>query len=135
MFRPLDQASRGDILIEWLWPWMLVLAPLPWLVRRFAPPASSQAPALRAPFFEEWQQLSEGQSGRRSRTALLPLAGLWLLWLLLLVAAASFSTVRRLWVSVKATPGRDSARRRNHFSICPNSVRSVRRKRRRAGVL
>jgi Ca-activated chloride channel family protein len=72
---------------------MLVLAPLPWLVRRFAPPASSQAPALRAPFFEEWQQLSVGQSGRRSRTALLPLAGLWLLWLLLLLAAA-----RPVWI-------------------------------------
>ncbi|MEE4143382.1 MAG: VWA domain-containing protein [Halieaceae bacterium] len=76
-------------MIEWIWPWMLVLAPLPWLVQRLVPPANSQEPALRAPFFEEWQQLSgdaenRGSGGRRR----LPTAALWLIWLLLLLAAA-----------------------------------------------
>ena len=80
-------------MIEWIWPWMLLLAPLPWLVRRFAPPSQGREPALRAPFFEQWQQLGERQglgqgSGRR-----LPEISLWALWLLLLLAAA-----RPVWV-------------------------------------
>ena len=80
-------------MIEWLWPWMLLLAPLPWLVRRFAPPSDGREPALRAPFFERWKQLSEHQ-GRGSRSVgRLPELALWLLWLLLLLAAA-----RPVWV-------------------------------------
>ena len=51
-------------MIEWIWPWMLALAPLPWLVRRVLPPATSQQPALRAPFYAERQQMSEAQGGR-----------------------------------------------------------------------
>ncbi|MEH6634488.1 MAG: VWA domain-containing protein [Halioglobus sp.] len=80
-------------MIEWIWPWMLALAPLPWLVRRLAPAATSQEPALRAPFFDEWRQLSENQQGRASSSGALPIVSLWLLWLLLLVAAA-----RPVWI-------------------------------------
>jgi Ca-activated chloride channel family protein len=80
-------------MIEWLWPWVLLLAPLPLLVRRFAPPARSREPALRAPFFREWHQLSESQGERSSGSGALPLLSLWLLWLLLLVAAA-----RPVWI-------------------------------------
>lgn len=80
-------------MIEWLWPWVLVLAPLPLLVRRFAPPARSREPALRAPFFREWRQLSESQGERNRGGGALPLLSLWLLWLLLLVAAA-----RPVWI-------------------------------------
>jgi Ca-activated chloride channel family protein len=80
-------------MIEWLWPWMLALAPLPWLLRRLAPPAGSQEPALRAPFFDEWQQLSESQQGSPSTSGAIPALSLWLLWLLLLVAAA-----RPVWI-------------------------------------
>ncbi|PLW67162.1 vWA domain-containing protein [Pseudohalioglobus lutimaris] len=80
-------------MIEWQWPWMLLLAPLPWLVRRFAPPMQGREPALRAPFFSQWQQLSEAQAGGSGHTARLPALALWLLWLLLLLAAA-----RPLWV-------------------------------------
>ena len=75
-------------MIEWMWPWLLVLAPLPWLVRRLLPAARSQEPALRAPFFEEWQQLGAGQSRQADGGHRLPLLSLWLLWLLLLLAAA-----------------------------------------------
>lgn len=79
-------------MIEWLWPWTLLLAPLPLLVQRLAPVARSQEPALRAPFFNEWRELGEhpsrGAAGRRS-----PLVLLWLVWLLLLVAAA-----RPVWI-------------------------------------
>ena len=47
-------------MIEWLWPWVALLAPLPWLVRRLAPPAHSQDPALRSliPFAPKARRLS-----------------------------------------------------------------------------
>ena len=80
-------------MIEWIWPWLLVLAPLPWLVRRLLPPATSQQPAMRAPFYAEWQQISEVAGGRASAGSAIPAIGLWLLWLLLLLAAA-----RPVWV-------------------------------------
>lgn len=80
-------------MIEWLWPWMLLLAPLPWLVQRLVPAATSRQPALRAPFFSEWQQLHDAQLGQSRRGSLLSSLALWLLWLLLLAAAA-----RPMWV-------------------------------------
>lgn len=80
-------------MIEWLWPWLLLLAPLPWLVQRLAPPARSREAALRAPFFDEWQQLSASQAGRSRSSGALPALSLWLLWLLMLVAAA-----RPVWI-------------------------------------
>lgn len=80
-------------MIEWEWPWMLLLAPLPWLVRRFAPPLQGREPALRAPFFSQWQQLSAAQASAPDRAARLPALAMWLLWLLLLLSAA-----RPLWV-------------------------------------
>ena len=80
-------------MIEWLWPWMLLLAPLPLLVRRLLPAASSQEAALHAPFFHEWRQLSATQGGSGQASGKLPLSVLWLLWLLLLLAAA-----RPVWI-------------------------------------
>lgn len=81
-------------MIEWIWPWLMLLAPLPWLVRRLLPTATSQQPALRAPFYSEWQQMSESQIGRRAaHGSALPTIALWLLWLLLLAAAA-----RPMWI-------------------------------------
>ncbi len=80
-------------MIEWLWPWVVVLAPLPWLVRRFLPAAESREPALRAPFFDEWRQLSASEGAASLRSGTLPLVGLWLVWLLLLAAAA-----RPVWI-------------------------------------
>lgn len=80
-------------MIEWLWPWMVLLAPLPWLVQRLVPAATSQLPALRAPFFSEWRELSASQHGQSRRGSVLSMLALWLLWLLLLAAAA-----RPVWV-------------------------------------
>lgn len=80
-------------MIEWVWPWLVLLAPLPWLVRRFVPPLESHAPALRAPFFGEWRQLSESQTRGPVGTSKLPLLTLWSIWLLLLIAAA-----RPMWI-------------------------------------
>jgi Ca-activated chloride channel family protein len=79
--------------IEWVWPWLLLLAPLPWLVRRLVPAATSQRAAVRAPFFQEWRQMSEAQGGRSLGGGIVSSVSLWLLWLLLLVAAA-----RPMWI-------------------------------------
>ena len=80
-------------MIEWLWPWILLLAPLPWLVQRLVRPVTTRDAALRAPFFEEWRAL--GGEARKTRTPPRSLAaiGLWLIWLLLLLAAA-----RPVWI-------------------------------------
>jgi Ca-activated chloride channel family protein len=80
-------------MIEWVWPWIFLLLPLPWLVRRLSPPVISHEPALRAPFFAEWRQLSEGQHGRTQAEGALPQLALWLLWTTLLIAAA-----RPMWI-------------------------------------
>jgi Ca-activated chloride channel family protein len=80
-------------MIEWLWPWLLVLVPLPWLVHRLVPIATSQQHAVRAPFFNEWRRLGDAQGARSRVGGLLPLLLLWLVWLLLLVAAA-----RPVWI-------------------------------------
>lgn len=67
------------------WPWWLAALPLPWLVRRFWPTASTAAQALRVPYGDRLNAIG-GQIGRaRSRgTGILP----WLAWALLCVAAA-----------------------------------------------
>lgn len=80
-------------MIELLWPWLLVLAPLPLLVRRLLPPASGQDPALRAPFFSSWEALSEGSGKRRGGPGAMTLAAVWLIWALLLLAAS-----RPMWI-------------------------------------
>lgn len=80
-------------MIEWLWPALLLLAPLPLLVMRLVPPARTTQVALRAPFFSQWQQLGEGQTLRSRAGGLFSLIVLWLVWLLLVVALA-----RPVWI-------------------------------------
>ncbi|MEH6812152.1 MAG: VWA domain-containing protein [Motiliproteus sp.] len=86
------------------WPWLLLLLPLPWFVNRFYPAVAKQESALKVPFF----QALSGAGGSQARTQSgrkLPPAILWLIWLLLLVAAA-----RPLWVGEPvplASSGRD----------------------------
>ncbi|MEH6471724.1 MAG: VWA domain-containing protein [Halopseudomonas sp.] len=85
------------------WPWLLLLLPLPWLVSRFAPPAHSEQPALRVPFFDQLQPASASRSQRavsRQRIGML-----WLIWCCLLLSAA-----RPMWVGEPlpvALSGRD----------------------------
>ncbi|MGE8496820.1 MAG: vWA domain-containing protein [Pseudomonas sp.] len=74
-------------MFEFTWPWLFLLAPLPWLLRVLLPAADSGEAALKVSFLNEL----EGLTGRRAR-ANLPA---WrqqmrfiLLWLLLLCAAA-----------------------------------------------
>jgi Ca-activated chloride channel family protein len=69
------------------WPWILLALPLPWLVRRWSRPESlEQDAALRVPTGEEFAGLAAlGRSAREHRWQI---ALLWLLWALVLVAAA-----------------------------------------------
>lgn len=74
-------------MFEFAWPWLFLLAPLPWLLRLWLPPADSGEAALQVSFLGELENIS----GRRARLQLPP----WkkqlhfaLLWLLLLIAAA-----------------------------------------------
>ncbi|MDF3935153.1 vWA domain-containing protein [Pseudomonas citronellolis] len=74
-------------MFEFAWPWLFMIAPLPWLLRAVLPPADSGEAALKVTFLAEL----EGLAGRRARSRLpawrlqAPFA---LLWLLLLLAAA-----------------------------------------------
>ncbi|MBC9251319.1 BatB protein [Pseudomonas alcaligenes] len=74
-------------MFEFTWPWVFLLAPLPWLLRLLLPAADSGEAALKVSFLSEL----EGLSGRRAR-ANLPAwrqqAPFVLLWLFLLLAAA-----------------------------------------------
>ena len=94
-------------MISLLWPWMLALVVMPWLVRQWAPPAPEQATAaLRVPHFRDMVHLSSVGMGenlqRRSSTRF------WfglLIWLLLVTAAA-----RPQWIGEPVglpTSGRD----------------------------
>ncbi|TBV03794.1 vWA domain-containing protein [Phytopseudomonas dryadis] len=74
-------------MFEFAWPWIFLLAPLPWLLRLALPVADSGEAALQVAFLAELESLS----GRRARLQLPP----WkkqlhftLLWLLLLTASA-----------------------------------------------
>jgi Ca-activated chloride channel family protein len=74
-------------MLDFAWPWLFLLLPLPWLLRLLLPAADSGEAALRVSFLDELESLA----GKRARPRLpgwrrqLPFA---LLWLLLVLAAA-----------------------------------------------
>lgn len=90
-------------MITFAWPWMFVLLPLPWLVRRYAPPAAPpRQAALIVPFLEDFSGLQAGVVMQGSRNLLLLAA---LAWVLLVFAAA-----RPQWLGEpieQAVSGRD----------------------------
>ena len=68
--------------LVWAWPWAFAALPLPWLVRRFAPPARVPAlPALRVPEPARFDLAGPAAAGtgkrRRPRLATLLLIGSW----------------------------------------------------------
>ncbi len=71
------------------WPWLLLLAPAPWLVRRYAPAARRRpGPALRVPFFDDLARGAPEPAGE-AIDARRPARALALtVWLLLLLAAS-----------------------------------------------
>ncbi|WP_456445502.1 vWA domain-containing protein [Thiolapillus sp.] len=73
-------------MLEFAWPWLFLLLPLPLLVR-LLPPVSRPQAALKVPFLEDFQQLQS----RLRRRAGSSRAALWLAalaWLLLVTGAA-----------------------------------------------
>ncbi|WP_434456227.1 VWA domain-containing protein [Stutzerimonas urumqiensis] len=91
-------------MLEFAWPWLFVLLPLPWLLRWWLPASDSREAALKVAFLPELAALA----GRHAGIGLpgwkqqLPYAAIWVL---LLTAAA-----RPLWVGEPApqpTSGRD----------------------------
>ena len=73
-------------MLEFAWPWLFLLLPLPLLVR-LLPPVSRPQAALKVPFLEDFQQLQS----RLRRRAGSSRAALWLAalaWLLLVAGAA-----------------------------------------------
>jgi Ca-activated chloride channel family protein len=94
--------------LEWGAPWLFLLLPLPWLVRRFLPAHREPRPSIRVPFMEVLQRVG-GEAGETSAAVNRRLRLQWwllgLCWLALVVALA-----RPLWLGepiVREKPMRD----------------------------
>ncbi len=72
-------------MISFAWPWLFLVLPLPWLVRRLLPPAAlPESRALRLPFYRDIPAaVSTPAARRRWRQGLA-----WAAWVLLVLAAA-----------------------------------------------
>lgn len=73
--------------LEWQWPYVFFLMPLPLVLRLLAAKKSREPDALRVPFFSELESLQGGKSNVGSLRWLTALA-CTLIWCLLIVAAA-----------------------------------------------
>lgn len=74
-------------MLDFNWPWLLILLPLPLLVRLFSKPVNTQQGVLRVPFVDDF--LLEGRSSSSAGKGNLPLLSVAsMAWILLLVAAA-----------------------------------------------
>ena len=74
-------------MFEFAWPWIFLLAPLPWLLRALLPAADSGEAALKVSFLNELEGLS-GQRARANLPAWRQQAPFVLLWMFLVLAAA-----------------------------------------------
>jgi Ca-activated chloride channel family protein len=72
-------------MFEFAWPWIFLLAPLPWVLRRYLPPADSGEAALKVSFLAELESLS-GKRARIRQPALRQQAPFIVIWVLLLLA-------------------------------------------------
>ncbi len=73
-------------MIQFAWPWIFILLPLPWLTWYFLPPVkNTNKAALKVPFFSEWIDLNKPLSTPRQGKSE-PLFWLVLVWLFLVVA-------------------------------------------------
>ncbi|NND00222.1 MAG: VWA domain-containing protein [Gammaproteobacteria bacterium] len=79
-------------MLSWQWPYLLMLLPLPILVRRLSAKYETVRGAIRVPFFEVLHGLSETHHQQPSNLWLRATL-IWLLWLALISAAA-----RPMWV-------------------------------------
>ncbi len=73
-------------MIHLLWPWLLLLLPLPWIVRRFLPTASSKSEAaLRLPFYQEMVAMGPAPSTTTNKSNRPHIGGI-AVWILLVIA-------------------------------------------------
>jgi Ca-activated chloride channel family protein len=76
-------------MIQFAWFWLFILLPLPWLIRRFLPPAPHQVQnALRVPFFERIITATNTQENTINKQNAILYILLWIIWILLISAAA-----------------------------------------------
>lgn len=74
------------------WPILLLLLPLPLLIRHLLPARDENAGAIRVPFFDTLKQL-DNNATHSSSNSFWPMILLWLIWISLLFAAA-----RPVWI-------------------------------------
>lgn len=72
-------------MLEFIWPWMYCLLPLP-LLARLLPPAETRQAALRTPFLDDFQE--QAATGNRPARGKRVLAVAAVCWLLLITAVA-----------------------------------------------
>ncbi len=93
-------------MLTFLYPWVLFLAPLPWLVRAITPPRRVSTCAIRVPFGDRLAYAFDGKSdSTQVHKQWIPTSALAIAWLLLLV-----STARPQWLKPAVTknqPTRD----------------------------
>jgi len=71
-------------MIQLIWPWLIILLPLPWLIRRLLPPLlPAEQAALKVPFLDDF---AAGKTDAVSQPRKWPLRLAMLAWLLLVIA-------------------------------------------------
>lgn len=74
--------------LNWHWPWVFILLPLPWLVRALLPPLPPQQAALRVAVLQRWQLAATSNNGASGAVGgAIPWLALGV-WLALLTALA-----------------------------------------------
>ncbi|MGI9326524.1 MAG: vWA domain-containing protein [Pseudomonadales bacterium] len=75
-------------MIEWLWPWVFALLPVPAIARHLWPAADSQDPALVVPDLNRFSTPEHGEVSSLRQKRMVRLALLWLAWIALLASVA-----------------------------------------------
>lgn len=81
----MDQAATLISQLNFVWPWVFLLLPLPWLIYRFLPEVPAQQVQLKVSWLAQYRTTNKDQSVGLSTGRL---ALICLLWLLLLTATS-----------------------------------------------
>lgn len=73
-------------MLEFIWPWLALLLPLPLLVTRFFPESKPSQAAIWTPFYQNMAALGETQSTVVKSTKNYRYITAWLMWVLLILA-------------------------------------------------
>ena len=86
-WRPAETLRSGATMLEWVWPYVLALAPAPLLVYWLAPPLTHRQAALRVPNVGAFRLAERSRAAAAGRRLPWRALLLWLAWLALLAAA------------------------------------------------